>query len=103
MPLPTLQGTPDLMILRTPATLGLRHACAIATRLEQVFDETLKVNQGQLYPALILEQDGWIKGNWGTTDSNREAEYYAVAKAGLNALEDETQRWRQMAAWSKNY
>ena len=53
-----LQGTPDLMILRKLATLGLRHACAIATRLEQVSDETLKVNQGPLYPALVLER--WL-------------------------------------------
>lgn len=98
MPLPILQGTLDLMILRALATLGPRHAYAIATRLEQVSDGMLKVNQGTLYPALVrLEQSGWIKGNWGTTDSNREAKYYAVTKAGLNALEDETQRWRQMA------
>jgi PadR family transcriptional regulator, regulatory protein PadR len=98
MPLPILQGTLDLMILRTLATLGPRHAYAIAARLEQVSDEMLKVNQGTLYPALVrLEQNGWIKGNWGTTDSNREAKYYAVTKAGLKALEDETQRWRQMA------
>lgn len=96
--MPILQGTLDLMILRTLATLGPRHAYAIAARLEQVSDEMLKVNQGTLYPALVrLEQNGWIKGSWGTTDSNREAKYYAVTKAGLKALEDETQRWRQMA------
>ncbi len=98
MPLPILQGTLDLMILRTLATLGPRHAYAIAARLEQVSDEMLKVNQGTLYPALVrLEQNGWIKGNWATTDSNREAKYYAVTKAGLKALQEETQRWRQMA------
>jgi len=93
-----LQGTLDLMILRTLATLGPKHAYAIATRLEQVSYELLKVNQGTLYPALVrLEQNGWIKGSWGKTDSNREAKYYAVTKAGLKALEEETQRWRQMA------
>ena len=92
-----LQGTLDLMILRTLATLGPRHAYAIATRLEQVSDELLKVNQGTLYPALVrLEQNGWIKGTWGKTESNREAKFYAVTKAGLKALEDETQRWRQI-------
>ena len=96
--MPILQGTLDLMILRTLATLGPRHAYAIAARLEQVSDEMLRVNQGTLYPALVrLEQNGWIKGSWGTTDSNREAKYYAVTKAGLKALENETQRWRQMA------
>ena len=97
-PIPILQGTLDLMILRSLATLGPRHAYAIAARLEQVSDELLKVNQGTLYPALVrLEQNGWIKGAWGTTESNREAKYYAVTKAGLKALENETQRWRQIA------
>lgn len=86
------------MILRTLATLGPRHAYAIAARLEQVSDEILKVNQGTLYPALArLEQDGWIKGSWGKTESNREAKFYGVTKAGLKALEEETQRWRQIA------
>lgn len=97
-PIPILQGTLDLMILRTLATLGPRHAYAIATRLKQISDELLKVNQGTLYPALVrLEQNGWIKGTWGKTESNREAKYYAVTKAGLRALEEETQRWRQLA------
>ena len=96
-PIPILQGTLDLMILRTLATLGPRHAYGIAARLEQVSDELLKVNQGTLYPALVrLEQNGRIKGSWGKTESNREAKYYAVTKAGLKALEEETQRWRQM-------
>ena len=97
-PISILQGTLDLMILRTLATLGPRHAYAIATRLEQVSDELLKVNQGTLYPALVrLEQNGWIKGTWGKTESNREAKYYAVTKPGLKALDQETRRWRQMA------
>lgn len=93
-----LQGTLDLMILRTLATLGPKHAYAIATRLEQVSDELLRVNQGTLYPALVrLEQNGWIKGTWGKTESSREAKYYAITKAGWQALEEETERWRQMA------
>lgn len=97
-PISILQGTLDLMILRTLATLGPKHAYAIATRLEQISGELLKVNQGTLYPALVrLEQNGWIKGTWGKTESNREAKYYAVTKTGLKALEEETQRWRQMA------
>lgn len=97
-PISILQGTLDLMILRTLATLGPRHAYAIATRLEQVSGELLKVNQGTLYPALVrLEQNGWIKGTWGKTESNREAKYYAATKAGLKALEEATLRWRQMA------
>lgn len=97
-PISILQGTLDLMILRTLATLGPKHAYAIATRLEQVSDELLKINQGTLYPALVrLEQEGWIKGIWGRTETNREAKYYAVTKAGVKALEEETQRWRQMS------
>ena len=95
MPIPILQGTLDLMILRTLAVLGPRHAYAIAARLEQVSDELLKVNQGTLYPALVrLEQNGWIKGSWAKTESNREAKFYAVTKAGLKALETEAERWR---------
>lgn len=97
-PIQIMQGTLDLMILRTLATLGSRHAYAIAARLEQVSDELLKVNQGTLYPALVrLEQNGWIKGSWGKTESNREAKYYAVTKAGLKALEAETERWRMIS------
>ena len=97
-PISILQGTLDLMVLRTLATLGPQPAYAIATRLEQVSGELLKVNQGTLYPALVrLEQNGWIKGTWGKTESSREAKYYAVTKAGLKGLEQETQRWRQMA------
>ena len=97
-PISILQGTLDLMVLRTLATLGPQHAYAIATRLEQVSGELLKVNQGTLYPALVrLEQNEWIKGTWGKTESSREAKYYAVTKAGLKGLEQETQRWRQMA------
>ena len=96
-PISILQGTLDLMILRTLSTLGPKHAYAIATRLEQVSDELLKVNQGTLYPALVkLEQNGWIKGTWGKTESSREAKYYEITKAGLKALEEETERWRQM-------
>jgi transcriptional regulator len=93
-----LQGTLDLMILRTLATLGPRHSYAIATRLEQVSNELLKVNQGTLYPALVrLEENGWIRGSWGKTETNREAKYYAITKPGLKALEEETERWRQMS------
>jgi len=96
--MPILQGTLDLMILRTLSTLGPRHAYAIATRLEQVSGDLLRVNQGTLYPALVrLEQNGWIAATWGTTENNREARYYAITKAGKKALQEETQRWRQMA------
>jgi transcriptional regulator len=93
-----LQGTLDLMVLRTLATLGPRHAYAIASRLEQVSGDLLRVNQGTLYPALVrLEQNGWIRGSWGTTENNREAKYYSITRPGLKALTEETQRWQQVA------
>ncbi len=96
--LPILQGTLDLMILRTLATMGQQHAYGIATRLEQVSGELLNLNQGTIYPALVrLEQHGWTRGSWGKTENNREAKYYTITKAGLKALDEETTRWRQMS------
>jgi PadR family transcriptional regulator, regulatory protein PadR len=93
-----LQGTLDLMALRTLATIGPRHAYGIATRLQQVSHDLLNLNQGTLYPALVrLEQYGWTKGTWGKTENSRDAKYYAITKAGLRALNEETLRWRQMA------
>ena len=96
--LPILQGTLDLIVLRTLETMGPQHAYAIATRLEQISDDLLRLNQGTLYPALVrLEQQGRIKGTWGKTGTNREAKFYAITKAGEKALAEETQRWRQMS------
>lgn len=93
-----LQGTLDLMILRTLATMGPQHAYGIANRILQVSDDTLNLNQGTIYPALVrLEQHGWTRGSWGRTENNREAKYYTITKAGMKALEEETARWRQMA------
>ena len=93
-----LQGTLDLMILRTLHTMGPQHAYGIATRLEQVSAASLKLNQGTLYPALVrLEDEGRIKGSWGKTESNRDAKFYTITRVGKRALERETVRWRQMA------
>ena len=93
-----LQGTLDLIVLRTLASMGSQHAYQIASRLEQVSDNLLNLNQGTLYPALVrLEQYGWIKGTWGKTENNREAKYYAITRVGQKALGEETQRWRRMA------
>jgi PadR family transcriptional regulator PadR len=97
-PIQLLQGTLDLIVLRTLSTMGSQHAYQIATRLEQVSDSLLNLNQGTLYPALVrLEQYGWIKGTWGKTENNREAKFYAITKAGQKALGEETERWRKMA------
>jgi PadR family transcriptional regulator len=94
-----LQGTLDLIVLRTLEAMGPQHAYQIATRLEQVSDKLLSLNQGTLYPALVrLEQYGWIAGAWGRTENNREAKFYELTRAGRKALAKETARWRTMAA-----
>jgi PadR family transcriptional regulator, regulatory protein PadR len=93
-----LQGTLDLMILRTLATMGPQHAYGIANRLLQISDDALNLNQGTIYPALVrLEQHGWTRGSWERTENKREAKYYTITKAGLKTLKEETARWRQMA------
>lgn len=93
-----LQGTLDLIVLRTLHSMGPRHAYGIATRLQQISDDLLHLNQGTLYPALVrLEQQGWIKGTWDKTETNREAKFYAITKAGEKALAQETLRWRRMS------
>jgi transcriptional regulator len=93
-----LQGTLDLIVLRTLKSMGPRHAYAIATRIQQFSEDLLHLNQGTLYPALVrLEQQGRIKGTWGMTESNREAKFYAITKSGEKALAEETLRWRRMS------
>src|SRR5919109_4827930 len=93
-----LQGTLDLMVLQTVATLGPLHGYAIAGRLEQVSGGALQLNMGTLYPALMrLEQRGLLRGTWGTTDTNRKARFYALTAAGRRQLEKEKQAWDQMA------
>jgi transcriptional regulator len=93
-----LQGTLDLIVLRTLENMGPQHAYRIAARLEQISEDLLKLNQGTLYPALVrLEQQGWIKGKWDKTENGREAKYYAITKAGMKALGVETERWRQLS------
>jgi transcriptional regulator len=93
-----LQGTLDLIVLRTLQTMGPQHAYAIATRLQQISEDLLHLNQGTLYPALVrLEQQGRIKSSWGRTETNREAKFYALTKAGQKALAEETLRWRRMS------
>jgi PadR family transcriptional regulator, regulatory protein PadR len=92
-----LQGTLDMIVLRTLAAMGPQHAYAIATRLEQVSEDLLRLNQGTLYPALVrLEQQGRIRAAWGKTGSNREAKFYSITRAGRKTLAEETRRWRQM-------
>ena len=93
-----LQGTLDLIVLRALSAMGPQHAYGLAARLEQVAEHPLMLNQGTLYPALVrLEQKGWIKGAWQRTESNREAKYYSITKAGSRALDKQTERWRRLA------
>jgi PadR family transcriptional regulator, regulatory protein PadR len=93
-----LQGTLDLIILRSLSTMGSQHAYGLAARLAQVSDHPLSLNQGTLYPALVrLEQKGWIKGAWGQTESHREAKFYTITRSGEKALEKETEKWRRLA------
>lgn len=93
-----LNGTLDLIVLRALSTMGPLHAYALASRLEQVADHPLMLNQGTLYPALVrLEQRGWIKGSWRKTESNREAKYYAITPAGRRAVDRQAERWRRLS------
>jgi PadR family transcriptional regulator, regulatory protein PadR len=93
-----LQGTLDLIVLRALRTMGPLHAYALATRLAQVSDHPLALNQGTLYPALVrLEQKGWIKGAWQKTENNRDAKYYSITKSGERALAEQAERWRKLA------
>ena len=93
-----LNGTLDLIVVRALATMGPLHAYALASRLEQVAEHPLMLNQGTLYPALVrLEQRGWIKGSWRKTESNREAKYYSITQPGRRAVEEQAERWRRLS------
>jgi PadR family transcriptional regulator, regulatory protein PadR len=94
-----LQGTLDLIVLKTLEALGPLHGYGIAVRIQQVSADLLKLNQGTLYPALLrLEQRGWIASKWGTSDNNRRAKYYSLTSRGRKQLLAETENWDRMAA-----
>jgi transcriptional regulator len=93
-----LQGTLDLMVLKTLDTLGPLHGYGIAQRIQQVSEDLLRLNQGTLYPALLrLEQRGWISSKWGVSDNNRKAKYYSLTRSGRKQLATETASWERMA------
>lgn len=93
-----LQGTLDLMVLKTLQTIGSQHGYGIAQRIQQISDNLLELNQGTLYPALLrLEQNGWIRSEWGTSDNNRRARYYSLTKAGRKQLAEETETWERFS------
>jgi transcriptional regulator len=92
-----LQGTLDLIVLQTLDSLGALHGYSIAARLEQASGGALQLNMGTLYPALMrLEQRGLVLGNWGTTETNRKARFYALTPAGRRQLAKEKQAWDRM-------
>ena len=94
-----LQGTLDLMVLKTLESMGPLHGYAIARRIEQVSDNSLNMNQGTIYPALLrLEQRGWIKGKWGLSETNRRARFYSLSRIGRKQIQQETRNWERIAA-----
>ena len=94
-----LQGTLDLMVLKTLASLGRLHGYGIARRIEQVAEGSLALNQGTIYPALLrLEQRGWIASEWGSSENNRRARFYSITPAGVSQLAAESQSWSRTVA-----
>jgi PadR family transcriptional regulator, regulatory protein PadR len=93
-----LQGTLDLMVLQTLRTMGPQHGYGVARRIEQVSGNAILLNQGTIYASLVrLQQRGWIRSEWGTSDNNRRAKFYDLTHAGRRQLEDETDYWRRLA------
>jgi PadR family transcriptional regulator len=94
-----LQGTLDLLVLKTVDSMGPIHGFGIALRIRQVSDDLLQLNQGTLYPALLrLEQQGWIASRWGLSEHNRKAKYYSLTRAGRKQLAQEEESWDRMSA-----
>jgi PadR family transcriptional regulator PadR len=93
-----LQGTLDLMVLKTLESMGPLHGYGIARRIEQVSDNSLILNQGTIYPALLrLEQRGWISSEWGTSETNRRAKFYSLSRLCRKQIEEETENWERVA------
>lgn len=93
-----LQGTLDLMVLKTLCAMGPLHGFGIARRIEQVSDGVLDLNEGTVYTALLrLQQQGWISSTWGTSENNRRARFYSITRQGARQLERETENWERVA------
>jgi transcriptional regulator len=89
-----LQGTLDLMVLRTLETMGPQHGFGLAKRIQRISEGALDLNQGTLYPALLrLEQRGWIRSRWGVSDNNRRAKFYELTAAGRKRVASEAESW----------
>ncbi len=95
-----LQGTLDLIVLRTLDTMGPLHGYGIARRIEQISDNLLKLNEGTVYASLMrLLHRRWISASWGTSENNRKARFYAITKVGRRQLTRETENWHRIAAF----
>lgn len=93
-----LQGTLDLMVLKTLAAIGPLHGYGIARRIEQISQAALEINQGTIYASLVrLGQRGWIASEWGTSDNNRKAKFYSITKAGRKQLHAEAENWERIS------
>jgi PadR family transcriptional regulator PadR len=93
-----LQGTLDLMVLKTLEAMGAMHGYGIARRIEQLSEDALQINQGTIYLCLIrLVQKGWIDAEWGTSENNRKAKFYSISRAGRKQLAAETRNWERVA------
>jgi PadR family transcriptional regulator PadR len=94
-----LQGTLDLMILKTLQALGSLHGFGIARRIEQLSEDVLTLNEGTVYTSLLrLQQKNWIESEWGVSENNRRARYYSITKRGLKQLAVETENWERISA-----
>jgi PadR family transcriptional regulator, regulatory protein PadR len=94
-----LQGTLDLMVLRTLDAMGPQHGYGIARRIEQISEEALSINQGTIYAALVrLMQRGYIYAAWGASENNRKAKFYSITKSGRKQLNQETRNWERISA-----
>jgi PadR family transcriptional regulator PadR len=93
-----LQGTLDLMVLRTLAAMGEMHGYGIARRIEQVSGNEVLLNQGTIYASLVrLQQRGWIEAEWGTSENNRKAKFYSITKRGLKQMAEDTAHWQRLS------
>ena len=93
-----LQGTLDLMVLKTLEAMGPLHGYGIARRIEQISEDMLQVNQGTVYASLVrLLQQGWISSEWGTSENNRKAKYYSITRSGRKQLAAEAEDWTRIA------
>ncbi|MGD0941894.1 MAG: PadR family transcriptional regulator [Terracidiphilus sp.] len=94
-----LPGTLDLMVLKTLESMGPLHGYGIARRIEQVSVNTVSLNQGTIYPALLrLEQRGWVKAEWGISETGRRARFYSLTRIGRKQIDQETENWERVAA-----